>query len=137
MVFDVNIWTVIAGGLSAVIVGFIWYAPAVFGNTWMKLAGIDPSLMEDSKKKMPKMALVGLVAALVLSWVLAHFAVVWGAVSIGSALELGFWVWLGFMVPILISPVLWEQKPIKYFAINAGYWLVVTLVIATIVGVWS
>lgn len=136
MLFDVNIWALLAGGLSAVIIGFIWYAPAVFGTAWMRMVGITPESMEGAKKKMPMMALAGFVAAVILSWVMAHFASVWGAVTVGSALELGFWIWLGFMMPILIGPVLWEQKPIKYAAINAGYWLVTVLVIASIVTLW-
>jgi undecaprenyl pyrophosphate phosphatase UppP len=137
MVFDFNMWSMLAGGLAAVGIGFVWYLPAVFGNSWMKLVNMDSRNMEDAKKKMPMMALAAFVAAFVLSWVLAQFALVWGAVTVGSVLELGFWVWLGFMVPVLISPVLWEQKPIQYFAINAGYWFVTTLAIAAIVGMWS
>jgi len=136
MFFDANIWAILAGGLSAVVVGFIWYAPPVFGNAWMSLAGLSPEKIEGAKKKMPLMAITGLIAATILAWVMAHFALIWGALTVGSALELGFWIWLGFMVPIHLSPVLWEQKPVKYFAINAGYWLVTTLVIAVIVSLW-
>lgn len=136
MFFDINIWAVLAGGLSAVIIGFVWYAPAVFGNTWMKLAGVTEGDLEANKKKMPIMAFAGFVAATILAWVLAHFAIVWGALTVGSALELGFWVWLGFMVPVHLSPVLWEGKSLKYFAINAGYWLVTTIVVAIIVSLW-
>ncbi|MBL4644685.1 MAG: DUF1761 domain-containing protein, partial [Candidatus Pacebacteria bacterium] len=117
--------------------GFIWYSPFAFGNAWMELAGLTPEKVAGAKKRMPFMVLAGFIAALVLSWVMSQFALVWGALTIGSALELGFWIWLGFMVPALISPVLWEQKPVKCFAINAGYWIVATLVIAVIVTLWS
>ncbi|MAZ67162.1 hypothetical protein CL652_00065 [bacterium] len=137
MFFDVNIWTVFAGGIAAVVIGFIWYLPAIFGSTWLRLAGIDTADDEDTKNKMPQLVLSAFIAALILSWVMSQFALVWGAVTVGSALELGFWIWLGFMGPILLSSVLWERKHVTYAAINAGYWLVTTLSIAIIVSLWK
>lgn len=136
MFFDLNIWAILAGGVAATIIGFAWYAPVVFGNTWMKAAGINPEHANEGKRQMVTRALIGLIFALVLSWVMAHFAIVWGAFTVGSALELGFWIWLGFMVPLQISPVLWEKKSITYCAVNAGYWFVTTLCIAVIVALW-
>ena len=103
----------------------------------MRLVHLTPQDAERAKKTMPFMVLAGLVSATVLAWVVAHFVVLWDVATLGSALELGFWIWLGFMVPALLAPVLWEQKPVAYFAINAGYWLVTTLVISTIVSLWG
>ncbi|PCI30793.1 hypothetical protein COB52_00940 [Candidatus Kaiserbacteria bacterium] len=136
MGFDANILAILAGGLSAVLVGFIWYSPMVFGRVWMALARLNPVQVEESKKKMPLMAFLGFSTAVILSWVIQQFTFVWGVKDLGGAMELGFWIWLGFMVPVLLTPVLWEQKSFKYFVINAGYWLVSTLVIAGIVSVW-
>lgn len=136
MLFDINMWAILAAGVSGVIIGMVWYAPAVFGNTWMKLAGITDKMREEGKKTMPKMAFLAFVAAVVLAWVMAHFAIIWGAFTIGSALELAFWIWLGFMLPVQLSAVLWEGKSMKYLAITAGYWLVTTMVTAIIVSLW-
>lgn len=136
MLIDVNIWAILVAGLSNVIIGFVWYHPAVFGTMWMGAAGVSPEQAESGAKKMPMMAFIAFVAAVVMAWVLAHFAFVWGALTVGSALELGFWVWLGFMVPVHLSPVLWEQKSLKYFGINVGYWLVALLVASTIITLW-
>ena len=136
MLIDVNIWVVLAAALSNVIIGFLWYHPKAFGTIWMRVTGVSPEEAESGAKKMPIMALVAFVASFVMAWVLAHFAFVWGALTVGSALELGFWVWLGFMVPILLSPILWEGKHTKYLAINAGYWLVAVLVASVIITLW-
>lgn len=134
---DVNIWIVLAGGISAVVIGFVWYAPIVFGKMWMELADIKPGSLEAGTAQRFTMALAGLVTATVLSWVLAQFALLWQSFTLGSALELGFWVWLGFMMPVIVGPMLWEQKSPKFVAINAGYWLVATLCIAVIVSLWA
>jgi hypothetical protein len=39
----INYLAVIAATLSTMVVGSIWYAPKVFGNYWMKAAGVKPS----------------------------------------------------------------------------------------------
>ena len=38
---DINLWAVLLAAVSSMIVGSIWYMPAVFGNTWMKLTGTE------------------------------------------------------------------------------------------------
>ena len=119
----------VTGGLLAVVIGFVWYSPKVFGSAWMQMVNPTPESVEAGKKKMPQMILVAFVAAMILAWLTSQFAMMWGALTIGSALELGFWIWLGFMMPVSLSPVLWEQKPLKYFLINGGYWLVTTQVV--------
>ena len=43
MEVTVNLWAVLAAMASSLVVGSIWYARPVFGNTWMRLAKIDPS----------------------------------------------------------------------------------------------
>jgi hypothetical protein len=40
---NINYLAVVAATLSTMIVGSIWYTPKVFGNYWMKKAGVTPS----------------------------------------------------------------------------------------------
>ena len=42
-VFGVNLWAVLAAGVAAMIVGFLWYSPVLFAKPWMALMGYDPS----------------------------------------------------------------------------------------------
>lgn len=137
MGFDINIFALVAAGVTSVVIGAVWYTPAVFGTAWMSLAGLTAERAETAKKRMPYMAVGGFLASVILAWVLAQFVSALNIIAFGDALIIGFWMWFGFMVPVLIGPVLWEQKSIKYFAINAGYWLVTILAIATIVTLWS
>ena len=131
-----NILAVLVAALVASGIGALWYSPLLFANVWMREAGVSQEDVESGKKKMPFYILINVIAAAVLAWVLAHFAVVWGSLTVGSALELAFWVWIGFMVPMHINSVLWEGKSLKYFAINAGYWLVSVIAISVIVTLW-
>lgn len=35
-----NPLAILVAGVSALVVGFVWYNPKVFGNAWMKAAGM-------------------------------------------------------------------------------------------------
>ena len=68
MLPEINYWAVILATLSSMIVGSIWYTPKVFGNYWMKTAGVTPSgKMSDATGPIITTLLVSFVTA----WVLA------------------------------------------------------------------
>ena len=54
-----------------------------------------------------------------------------------QAALLGFVLWIGFPVVILIGSVYHEKVPMKLAAIHAGDWLLKLMVIAIIIGVWQ
>jgi|CXWL01.1.fsa_nt_gi hypothetical protein len=130
MMIEVNYMAVLAATVVGFVVGFAWYHPSVFGTMWMRLSGISPSAAEAGKKKMMQSMVIGFVSTLVTAYVLAHFVAVWGATDFMDALQMGFWIWLGFQMPIHLGSVLWEQKSWNLFALNAAYWLVGTVAMA-------
>src|SRR3989344_2216031 len=130
--FEVTFLPILAAGVANVILGFIWYNPKVFGTVWMQAANLSPERMEAGKKKMPVMAFVGFLAAMVVAYVMNHFGIAWGVYDWIGGVELGIWSWVGFVAPIMLGSILWEGKSFKYYAINAGYWLVSFVVMAVI-----
>lgn len=70
MIPEINYLAVIAATLSTMIVGMIWYAPKVMGNTWMELARVTPG---DSKSAVLPIV-VTLIVSFITSWVLAGAA---------------------------------------------------------------
>ena len=81
---------------------------------------------------MPLMMIVAVFAAVVMAYVMAHFGIAWGVFDVIGAIELAFWLWIGFVVPVTLGVVLWEGKSVKLFFINAGYWLV-SMVVASVI----
>lgn len=130
--FGISLWQIIAAGIANMILGFIWYHPKVFGTAWMRLAQITPEITERSRRRMPMLMIVSILSAMLAAYVLTHFGAAWGVFDWIGAIELAFWVWAGFMVPALLSSVLWEGKPVRLFLINAFYWLVALSVMAVI-----
>jgi Protein of unknown function (DUF1761) len=125
-------WPVLATGVASVVIGWAWFHPKVFGSAWMRMTMMTPEMMERGKKRMPLMAIIGLIASMLIAWVMSYVGVLLGVYDWFGALELGFWCWLGFVAPVMLGMVLWEQKPFKLYLITVGYWLVSFLVMALI-----
>src|SRR3989338_6728708 len=104
---DVNYLMVFVAGVAGMVVGAVWYSPGVFGKVWMHAAGVTMGDMEKCKGKMGWYYLCGFVVQLVTAFVLAHFVEYVNAVTVSDALELAFWIWLGFSATQTIGGVLW------------------------------
>lgn len=134
---DVNLVAVLVAGIVPLILGSVWYNPKFLGTLWMKLARLTPEMMEDGKKKMPLHMFLGFITALITAYVLAHFSIVWGVFDYIDALELAFWVWLGFQMPVNLGAVLWEGKSWKLFFINTGYQLIMLALVMLVLVLFS
>ncbi|MDO8514193.1 MAG: DUF1761 domain-containing protein [bacterium] len=129
----VTFWPILAAGVASVLIGWVWYHPRVFGRAWMRAANLSPEVVESGKKKMPLLAFVGLLASMLVAWIMNSLGQKIGIFDwVGAVFDLALWLWLGFVAPVLLGSVLWERKPLKYYGINAGYWLVSFIVMAVI-----
>ncbi|MBI4361338.1 DUF1761 domain-containing protein [Candidatus Micrarchaeota archaeon] len=136
-VLNVNLVAVLVAAVVQMALGFLWYSPMLFGNSWMKLVGIKPSDMEKGKKEMPKSAGLGFLAAVVMTFILAQVIGFMQAATLVDGLLAGFWMWLGFVATVLAGFVLWEGKPVKLYLINSGYYLVALLLSSAILVLWK
>ncbi|MCI0533583.1 DUF1761 domain-containing protein [bacterium] len=143
MEIDINYAAVLVSAIAAIIVGFIWYGP-LFGKPWADMMGLRFNSPEE-KKAMQKKAIPSYIAsfigAIIMAYVLSHsltFASAYlNSEGVSAGLMAGFWNWLGFVAPITIGIVFWDNKPWKLWFINAGYWLVILLVMGAILGAWA
>lgn len=138
----VNYWAILACGAASMALGVLWYGP-VFGTQWRALMGFTQAQLEAAQKDQGQMyqnyaiMFVGaMVMAFVLSRGIAFGNAYLGSSGTGSALISAFWFWVGFVAPITMGPVLWEKKPWMLWVLNAGYYLVLMLVMAVIISLW-
>ncbi len=124
---------IVASGVAALLIGMIWYHPMVFGGVWARILGMTPEMMAKGKRRMPITALIGLLAAMFIAYVMSYVSAAWGFYDWYGGFQLGFWCWAGFVAPVLLGSVLWELKPFRFFLINASYWLVTFLVMAQLI----
>ena len=125
-----SLWSILFAGVVALAIGFVWFHPKVFGSAWMRLAGISPEQAAQGKRRMPAVALIGLLANMLIAYVMSFMMPVLVYPDWIGAIELGLWCWLGFVAPVMLGMVLWERKSFKLYLINSLYWLVSFIAIA-------
>ncbi len=137
----INWWAIIVTTIISVVIGSLWYGP-IFGKAWMNAVGISmPEVMTPEMKKMMyrSYALV-IIGSLVMNYVLLYSIVFASAYMNASGayagIMAGFWNWLGFIAPVTLGSVLWENRPWKYWFITAGYYLVMLLINGAILAGW-
>ena len=153
----VNVWAIPLAAIAALVVGFIWYNPKVFGNVWMKASGMT----EEKMKGGNMLAIFGLAlifAAMLASALMQMTTHQFGAQSLvggdpltalpsyaafmadyGTAFRTfehgalhGALAGLFVALPIIGTNALFERKGAKYILINAGYWVVTLTVMGAI-----
>ena len=139
---EISYLAILACGVAAMILGFVWYGP-LFGKAWSNLMGwgtMSPEQIKEKQKSATPGYVVQFVGALVMAYVLAHGLAFGNAYlnmsGVAAGLQGAFWYWLGFVAPVTIGSVLWDGKPMKLWYINAGYYLVQMLVMAVILSLW-
>ena len=139
MNIEVNYLAILVAGVATMVVGFLWYGPMLFAKPWMKLMGHTKETMEKEKANMGKTYGTSFVLALVTAYVLSHVMSLsqnfyhYDAVMTG--LTSAFWMWLGFIMPVQATDVLFGSKKFKLFMINTGYQLASVLVMGVVLGV--
>ncbi|MFZ2556207.1 MAG: DUF1761 domain-containing protein [Minisyncoccia bacterium] len=130
--FEVTLIPIIVAAITSVILAFVWYSDHLFGRAFKRHLNFTPEQSERGMKRMPLMAFLAFLSSIVAAYVLNYFGIAWGVYDVVGAIELGIWVWLGFVAPPMLGMVLWEMKPLKHFLIVAGYWLFSFIMMAVI-----
>ena len=128
----INWLAAIAAGLSAFMVGGIWYSPVLFGKAWMT----DSNLTTEIIKTGNKGKIFGFTAifSILMAANLAIFLsgpktdVAWGA-------EAGFLAGIWTFCAIAIHS-LFELKSWRYIFVNGGYSAVSLTLMGAIIGLW-
>lgn len=132
---QVNMWAVLAATASSMVVGSIWYARSVFGNTWIKLARID---MSKDKGSVMKPIAITLVVSFLTAYVLAHVAFLSNQFFANSflhdSLTTAFWLWLGLTAARFITHDAFEGRPAQLTLLNIGNELVTLMIMGLLIG---
>ena len=158
---EFNFLAILVAAVVPMVLGFIWYNPALFGNAWMRESG-----MTEEKMKSGNMAVIFGVSFL-LSILLAFFTQFLtihqtGALGmIGGDVETALPSYTAFMAdygtafrtfkhgalhgllagiflvfPVMATNGLFERKSWKHIFINVGYWTLTLTIMGAIICGW-
>ncbi len=132
---QVNYLAVVLAMASSLVVGSVWYARSVFGNTWIKLAKID---MSKDKGSVFKPIAITMVVSLITAYVLAHVTYLsnqfFGHSFLQDALSTAFWMWLGFTAARFITHDAFEGRPMQLTLLNVSQELVTFMAMGLVIG---
>lgn len=132
---QINLLGVVLAMLSSMVVGSVWYARSVFGNTWIKLAKID---MKKDGGSVWKPIVITMIVSLITAYVLAHVTYLsnkfFGNSYLQDALTTAFWMWLGFTACRFITHDAFEGRPPKLTLLNISHELVTFMLMGLVIG---
>ncbi|WP_338357139.1 DUF1761 domain-containing protein [Yeosuana marina] len=159
---EMNFLAILVAAVSALVVGFIWYNPKVFGTAWMKAASITEEQIKGGN--MAKIFGLALLFAFMLAFIMPTIVIhQMGAMSLtggdptkalpsyatfmadyGDAYRTfkhgalhGFIAGIFIALPILGTNALFERKNAKYILVNSGYWIVTLTIMGAIICGWK
>jgi hypothetical protein len=159
---EFNILAILVAAISALVVGFVWYNPKVFGNAWMQAADITEEKIKSGK--MGKIFALALLFAFFLAFsmqvLVIHQMGAWSMIGgektaetlpsfqafmddYGTAFRTfkhgalhGVLAGIFIALPIIGTNALFERKSAKYILINSGYWIVTLAIMGGIICGW-
>ncbi len=130
---DINYVAVIIAALVPMVLGALWYSPALFARPWMR--AVDRT--EEDMGGMGKGYVLSAIAAVLSSYALARIER-WAEVDdLWNGMLVGMLVWLGFVAGLLAVVTYFGGRPRSLWLINAGYQLVSLAIMGAILGVWT
>ncbi len=132
---SINWLAVIVSVIASMVIGFIWYSPAVFYKAWLTGRGKsweDRPMQGPSPMLFVYTILASLVEAVALAFVLQTM----GSDTAGSGAAGGFMLWLGFVAPTNLVNNLFAGHGWKVWLIEAGDHLLYLLAAGAILGAW-
>lgn len=117
----INYVAVLVAAVAQFIFGAIWYMP-IFGKMWGKIHGFDKVSKEDQvkmQKGMMPFLLVQFLFTLLTTYVFALLLNGFG--SAWSIYSIGFYFWLGFILPTQVAAVI--------FGGTEGKWVMTKILI--------
>jgi len=135
---DVNYMAVFLAAVASMVLGFLWYSKMLLGGPWMKLKGYSESELKAEQKKMGPLYGISFVMALLTAWVLSMvmtFAMQYmGTEKLMTGLTTGFWMWVGFMLPVQATNTIFGDKKWQLLGIDTGYQLASVLLMGAVLG---
>jgi hypothetical protein len=114
-------------------IGFLWYSPALFAESWLAGIGRRPEDLAPGAGPFIIALLAAVLLALGIAWVL-HRADLRG---IRAGTLVGMWLGVAFVVPPVLVHEAFLGYPATVLAIDGGKELITAVLAGAILGAWA
>lgn len=128
----INWLAVVVATVVAFALGGLWYSKALFGNTWLEEVGLTEEAINNANmaKTFGGTFVLQLLATIALATTL-------GADSTWmNGLQNGLFIGVLWIATAYGITYLFEQRSMRLFFINAGYYVVLFAISGSILGAW-
>jgi hypothetical protein len=130
-IFEINVLAVLLAVLLRQIIGYLWYAPFLFGKTWAKDSGVDLTKMDPKAQK--KAILVATLLSIVMAVILHYFLDITRSVTPFKGMYIAYWLWMGFTATTALTNYTYQMKPMRLFLVETGYNLITMLLMGGLI----
>lgn len=136
-IIPVNFAAVFLAAVVSMIVGFAWYGP-LLGKAWMKERKLTSESIKKARKEMGKLYGLSFIVSINTAFILSHVMTLsenfYGYPKLSTGAITGFWMWLGFMMPVQTTATIFGDRNWRLLAIDTGYQLASLLGMGIVLG---
>lgn len=126
---------VLVAWIISMVIGGWWYSPAGFSSLWSRLSGVD--IMKSPKKETSRALVFVAVSCLLQAFFLAVLLNSLRVQTAGEGIVAALVLWFGFTTLTTVGNTLYQRLSLKFWALNAAYFLVVMTINGALLAVWQ
>jgi hypothetical protein len=134
---NINYLAVLVGGIAAFAFGALWYSPLLFSKTWQKEIGMSEADLAGANmvKIFGTSLLLMLVMSMGMSITLRGHET--SEVNVMTGLMHGLYIGIMFVATSVGINILYQRKSLTLWLIDAGYQVIMLVIMGAIIGAWA
>jgi hypothetical protein len=133
--YQINYLAVLVSAVAYMILGAIWYSPAIFGKVWMRAIGKTADQVKADSSAMNYVWAI--IAAFIASYGVARIMEYVGSASIALGVEIGLVAGVCFVFASFWMNDTFEARSSSLTFGNALYHLLALILAGIIIGAWG
>jgi len=133
MALMINWLAVVVVAIIYFLIHFFWYFPFAFGNMWLKLVGKE----SEPKSKIIRDTIIMIPTSFITVLMIEVIIDLTNMNDIVSALIISILLWVGFVATIGINQNNFNDRGVKLFLLEYGFYLIGFIIAGLILAVWQ
>jgi hypothetical protein len=130
-----NYWAIIVAAVACFMLEAVWYS--IFLQAWLDGIGRTREAMMHQGVSEYLQYATALVSAAIMAVAISKVTQLTGPLTARRAIKVGALLWFSFVFTILSTEYIFEMRSFALLGINAGFWLLGTMLMGAIVGTWK